>query len=193
MAKRVQRQTKDARLKSEARRDRHEDNREIADDRVLQDAERLNEFRQQFFQSVLPDLPKIPGYHTVWLTTSNPQDPISRRMRLGYEPVKASDIPGWESLSLKTGEYAGCIGVNEMIAFKIPLHLYEAFMREVHHDQPWEEEEKLGAVVDVIEEAAARDARSGGKGIKIEVEDGMAELGQDRVEAPVFSKLTGEA
>lgn len=181
----------DARLGSEARRDRRSDDRELTQDRVLTDDERLQEFRQTLFQSVLPDLPKIPGYHTIWLTTSNPADSIARRVRLGYEPLRAEDHPGWEHASLKTGEYVGCIGVNEMVAFKLPLPLYEAYMREMHHDQPLLEEEKLTSVIEVIENEAAQVAKRGKKGIKIETEEGWDDLAEAR-DAPVFAEETGE-
>jgi len=113
------------------------------EEREFTEQDRLNMFRNTFFQSALPDLPPIEGYHVCWLTTTNPRDPIHGRMRLGYTPVKPEDIPGWEMTTIKTGEYEGCIGVNEMVAFKLPLHLYEMYMREAHHNQPRLEEEKL--------------------------------------------------
>ena len=115
-----------------SRKSRESEDRRITEDRQLSDSERLDEFRKTFFQSALPDLPPIPGYHVCWLTTENPRDPVHGRIRLGYEPIKAHDIPGWEHASMKTGEWAGCVGVNEMIAFKLPLHLYEAYMKEAH-------------------------------------------------------------
>lgn len=180
-----------ARLDSEVRRDRYEDNREVAGDRVQKDSVRLEEFRNSHYQSVLPDIPKIPGYHVCWLSTTNPSDTIARRIRLGYEPIKASEVPGYETVSLKTGEYAGCIGVNEMIAFKLPLHLYEMYMRESHHSQPLEEEGKLRSTADMIQEEAARVAKSGGRGIQIIEEEGVAELGQDPG-PPRFSEMHGE-
>jgi hypothetical protein len=143
------------------------------------------------FQSVLPDLPTINGYQVCWLTTTNPRDSIEARSRLGYEPVKETDIPGWEYISLKTGDYAGCIGVNEMIAFKLPMHLYEAYMREAHHNQPLAEEQKLTSVVDVAREEAAAVAKSGMAGIKLDVEPGMAELGED-LDPGSFAETLGE-
>ena len=127
-------------------------------------------FRQQFFQSSLPDLPKIPGWHMCWLTTTNPRDSIHMRMRLGYEPVKPEDIPGWESASIKTGEYQGLIGVNEMLAFKLPLSLYSRFMQEAHHDAPAREDEKLTSILDSIKESAAA---AGGRVVE---GDGIAAL-----------------
>jgi hypothetical protein len=77
--------------------------------RELSDDDRVEMFRQQFFQSALPDLPKIPGYHSCWLTTTNPRDSIQGRMRLGYEPIKPEDVPGWEYATIKTGEYVGMV------------------------------------------------------------------------------------
>lgn len=156
-----------------------------AKSRDLSDEDRVEEFRRNLFQSVLPDLPPIPGFHTVWLTTSNPRDSIAARVRLGYRPIEAHEVPGGEYMTMKTGEYPGCIGVNEMIAYKIPLHLYEEFMRHNHHEQPLHEEGKLSMVREVIEAAAASAAKSGRRGVKVELEDGTAELGSEP-EVPSF-------
>lgn len=130
--------------------------RTVTESRELTDADRLQMFRQQMFQSALPDLPKLPGWHLCWLTTTNPYDPIQGRIRIGYEPVKPEDIPGWEHATLKSGEWAGFVGVNEMLAFKLPQSLYEAYMREAHHDAPLREEEKLADTVRYITEEAQR-------------------------------------
>lgn len=168
--------------------DRHMEDREVTEDRVLTDEDRVDEFRQQFFQSALPDLPMIPGYHVCWLTTENPRDPIHARVRLGYEPIRESDIPGWNHSSLKTGEWAGCIGINEMVAFKLPIHLYEAYMRINHHEQPLEEEEKLNAARRRIQEEVTNASRGAAE---LEIEEGMAELGE-APEPPSFASMTGE-
>lgn len=183
---------KSAQGKSRKSRGGENDRASVAAHRTLTDDERLDEFRKSFYQSVLPDLPKIPGYHVCWLTTTNPRDSIAARARLGYEPVTEDDIPGWSYASIKTGEYAGCIGVNEMIAFKLPLNLYEAYMREAHHTQPLLEEQKLTSVLDTIREEASRAAQSGSRGVKLyNVEDGSAELGQD-LDPGSFSENLGE-
>lgn len=182
----------DTRLNSDqkgARASRHAKDRKVTQNRKLTDAERVDEFRQQFFQSALPDIPKIEGYHVCWLTTTNPRDPIHSRMRLGYEPIRAEEIPGWDHSSLKTGEWIGCIGVNEMVAFKLPLNLYEQYMRINHHEQPLQEEEKLNAALRAME-AEMRGASKSGK-VKLITEDGTAELGQ-APEPPPFAAQTGE-
>jgi hypothetical protein len=101
------------------------------------------------------------------------------RQRLGYELLKASDFPGFEAVTLKTGDYAGCIGVNEMLASKLPLDLYELYMTEAHHNAPNAEEEKLSAVLETIQQNA--------RAQKAEViaEEGNAELGKNKLR-PVF-------
>jgi hypothetical protein len=157
----------------EGRRDRASEDRDVTQNRKVNESDRLEMLRKSFFQSALPDLPKIPGYHVCWLTTTNPRDSIASRIRLGYEPVRQEDVPGWEYASVKTGEYAGCIGVNEMLAFKIPEELYRDYMEEWHHRQPREEEERLADTRRFIEEAQ----RAGVKNIpEIFEGDGNAEL-----------------
>jgi hypothetical protein len=187
------RKLRDARLESSGRRDRALDSVRAADRRTLGDRERLDEFRKSLYQSILPDLPKIKGYHVIWLTTTNPSDSIPARMRLGYEPIKPSEVPGFEALSLKTGEYAGLIGVNEMVAFKLPLRLYQMYMTEAHHTQPMLEEQKLTDAVDAVQEQARMTAstRRGRKSMKVEMEEGLEDIVSDHP-APKFRKLTGE-
>lgn len=174
---------------SGVRADRHMQDRSVTQDRQLSDDERVDEFRQQYFQSALPDIPKIDGWHVCWLTTDNPRDPIHARIRLGYEPIRAHEIPGWDHASIKTGEWEGCIGVNEMVAFKLPIHLYESYMRINHHEQPLSEEEKLSSQIRAMEEEMNREARRGS--ISLELEDGTAALGV-APEPPPFAAATGE-
>jgi len=154
--------------------------RAATEDRALSDDDRVEMFRHQFFQSALPDLPKIPGYHVCWLTTSNSRDSIHHRMRLGYEPIKPEDIPGWEYTTLKTGDYQGFIGVNEMLAFKLPLDLYEKFMRMAHHDMPLEEEEKLTNTAEFLQQQARQ------SGSQVMLGDGTSSLAENK-KAPKFA------
>jgi hypothetical protein len=174
----------DDRLKKEigaGRRSRAAGDRNVTEDRVRTDDDRLTMFRQQMFNDALPDLPPIPGYHVCWLTTTNPRDSIHRRMMLGYMPVTAEDAPGLDHATLKTGEYAGIIGVNEMLAFKLPMNLYLAFMQEAHHEAPAREAERLNYDAQRLVEQGR------GDGLPIEMEDGMAELGSNQPARGVFS------
>ena len=172
----------DERLKKTAdpaRRSRAMDDRAVTENREISDDDRLQMFRDAFYQSALPDLPEIPGYHLCWLTTTNPRDSIQGRFRLGYEPVRPEEVPGWEYATLKTGEYAGLVGVNEMIAAKIPDRLYYRFMREAHHDAPLREEDKIAETL----ESMGAQAR-GSKSRMIE-EEGFSSL-RDAPPEPTF-------
>ena len=169
--------TTDERLKKTkdvGREDRAMEDRAVTENREVSDDDRLAMFRQQFFQAALPDLPKIPGYHVCWLTTTNPRDTINMRMRLGYEPVKPEDIPGWEASTVKSGEWQGLIGVNEMLAFKLPLSLYEKYMQEAHHDAPTRELEKLSDTADFLQQQAES------SGSYLVEGDGMQDMRQSR-------------
>lgn len=142
------------------------------DEREVTDKERLEMFRLSMFQNQLPSLANIPGWHLCWLTTANPRDSIQGRLRLGYQLLGPSDVPGWEANVLTSGPYEGCIGINEMVAAKLPMHLYEMYMTEAHHNQPLAEEGKLKSTLDAIREQAQ------GKGAGVLLEEGMASLGR---------------
>jgi hypothetical protein len=173
------------RKNSDSRQDREWKDRDITENREYTDSERVAMLGRTFFQSALPDLPKIPGYHVCWITTQNSRDPVHGRLRLGYQLIQAHEVPGFELMSSKSAEFPGVISVNEMLAAKLPKKLYKDFMTEVHFKQPREEEEAIFAAAQRAAEEAAQAAQRGGrmKGPMIEV--GTQELGQAR-ELPDF-------
>lgn len=179
--------TEDARLKKDfdvvGRREatRASQDRQVTENREVSEDDRLEMFRNNLFNDALPDLPNLPGFHMCWLTTTNPRDPIFRRMQLGYEPVKPEEVPGMAHATIKTGEYSGMIGINEMLAFKLPLSLYTKFMQEAHHDAPLREEDKLAEVAEMMRDQAER------AGSKVYEDDGMQELRQSDPRRGVFS------
>ncbi len=156
--------------------------REATEDREINEDERLELFRDSLQQSVLPDLPVRPGYHVFWATRNNARDSIQWRLRIGYELLRVEDCPGFENIAVQTGEYAGVIGVNEMLAMALPLPLYNKYMYEVHHRMPLLEEEKVRRSV----EAVKADARA--RGTAIDEGDGMAEIVQRAKAMPAFSQ-----
>lgn len=159
--------------------DRESGERELQE-RDLSDEERLEMFRLSMFQEILPAVPQFPNYHLCWLTTNNPRDSIQGRIRQGYQLVQAAELPGqWETNTVNTGQYAGCVCINEMILAKLPMRLYEMYMIEAHHNQPLAEEGKLRATLDAIKDQAA-----GQRGSLIE-EEGTAQLGT-RTRRPNF-------
>jgi len=105
--------------------------------------ERRKMFRSEWLQEALPTPPEIPGYHLCWLSSNNQYDPIHKRMRLGYEPVKADELPGFEHLKVKAGEHVGFVACNEMLLYKLPQEIYQELMLELHHKAPLDEQEKI--------------------------------------------------
>ena len=173
----------DERLKKElgvGRQSREMEDRQVIENREVTDDDRLEMFRAQLFNDALPDLPNIPGYHMCWLTTTNPRDPIHRRIQLGYEPIKAVDVPGMEFASIKTGEWSGLVGVNEMIAFKLPMSLYQKFMQEAHHDAPLREENKLAETAEIMRQQAE------GSGSTLFEGDGLQEMREHNPRLGIF-------
>jgi hypothetical protein len=61
-----------------------------------------------------------------------------------------------------------------MLAFKLPISLYDKYMREAHHDAPMREEEKLTDTADFLENQA-RASKS-----RLTMGDGNKEIGQQR-------------
>ena len=125
-------------------------------DQPSDDDVRVQMFRDTLARTSLPMLPPIPGYHVCWLTTSNPRDNIAQRTAIGYEPITEADMPNMKHLRVKDGEMAGYISINEMVAFKIRVELYQRYMMINHHDAPLEEEEKLESQIEQLQAMAAQ-------------------------------------
>ena len=119
----------------------------------------------------------MPGYHVFWATTTNARDSIQWRIRIGYRPIRAEDSPGWQGVTVTSGEYAGVIAVNEMLAMRIPESLYRKYMKEVHHYLPLAEQEKIRAQVRNLNSDAEQ------RGSRVTPGDGMNELAR-RVRPP---------
>ena len=176
-------QNQDARLKKSAgagRDDRSsEDVRRQDADGTIKTVSERRKFRNEWSQEALPTPPEMPGWHMCWLSTTNSYDPIHKRLRMGYELVKSSEIPGFEHFKMKSGEYEGAVTVNEMILAKIPNDLYQDLMTEIHHYAPLEEEGKLKSSV-------IRGERDSNGRLLGSVEgDGISSLGAD-VPTPNF-------
>ncbi|MCA3700187.1 MAG: hypothetical protein IOB84_10415 [Brevundimonas sp.] len=166
----------DARLKSTGRdSDESREARGQNDPRVQDNMARSPtplSARERWQNNVLPTPPQIPGYRTIWLSTTNQQDSIARRTQLGYQPVKPEDVPGFELATLKTGDYAGMIGINEMLLFKLPEELWQVYMEELHHTAPQENIEALRYTAEQFQETVLS---NGGKAF---IGSGTLELGK---------------
>ena len=152
----------DDRLKKSAAPAVRGDRVEGDNSRTLQDGtattmeERRRMIRSEWAQDVLPTPPEQPGWHFCWLSTTNSTDPIYKRMQKGYEPVRASDVPGFAQYRATQGEFEGCVACNEMLLFKIPEELYQEYMLVMHYERPLDEEEILKA--NAVESVNSRDS-----------------------------------
>lgn len=98
----------------------------------------------EFTQTALPSPPALQGFHLVWLTTASQYDSIQKRQRLGYAPVRQSEMPGFDASNGQTlAGYDGHVTCNEMVLFKIPMSRYQQIMAFYHHKKPLEEEEGI--------------------------------------------------
>jgi len=143
--------------------------RAAPEEKFVSSEERRRMFRSEWLQEALPTPPEIPGYHLCWLSSTNQYDPIHKRMRMGYEPVKAEELPGFEHLRVKAGEHAGFVSCNEMILYKMPMDLYQEIMFEIHHRAPLEEQDKIKVQQEQL--LGARD--SGGRSLVSVEGEGM--------------------
>jgi len=163
------------------RTDRGNDSvRAAAEDSLVSSKERRRMFRDEWTQESLPTPPEIPGFHPCWLSTTNQYDPIHKRMRLGYVPVKAEEVPGFENYRVKAGEHEGFVAVNEMLLFKLPNDIYQEMMQELHHYAPMDEQEKVKVQQDQLLNAKDSDGRRLGQ-----VEGDGMKFDQTR-EVPLF-------
>ena len=141
--------------------------------------ERAEAFRDKWQNSALPDLPAgiIPGFHLCWLSTTNNYDSIDKRVALGYEPVKASELgKGFEGLGkMSSGKFEGCVSCNEMVLFKLPEEIYQEVMRMMHLEDPLDHQRNITASV--------RNTAQEGKGGRSVLEGGVLEMEKEAAKA----------
>ena len=70
-----------------------------------------------------PEAP--PGYQHRWIRESvrgqDDKSNMSKRIREGYEPVRAEDYPDFEAPTIDSGSNTGVIGVGGLILAKVPV------------------------------------------------------------------------
>ena len=141
--------------------------------------ERAEAFRDKWQNSALPDLPAgiIPGFHLCWLSTTNNYDSIDKRVALGYEPVKASELgKGFEGLGkMSSGKFEGCVSCNEMVLFKLPEDIYQEVMRMLHLEDPLEHQRNITSQV-----RDTADSKRGGRSL---LEGGLLEMERETARA----------
>ena len=157
-------------------------------DRVQQDgtalsaAERRRMLRQEWVQEVLPSPPPIPGYHLCWVSTTNSTDPVHKRLQIGYIPVKASELPGFDQYKVDGGAYDGCVACAEMLLFKLPDQIYQDVMTIYHSDMPLEQEQSIKDRV----MSGLNEVDSNGRNLGM-VEGDFNSLGRSTSRTPTFA------
>lgn len=155
--------------------------RAVTEDREVTDASRLAE-KLNILRDVntkLPAAPTIPGFHTCWLTTTNQSDPLEHRFRLGYELIKPEEAVGFALPSQQSGTHVASdrIVINEMVAAKIEISLWESYMKHLHHDVPLEQISSLKQSVQISKDGRGRDVAYTGGDFRNGVADGFTSLG----------------
>ena len=87
-----------------------------------------------------PDAPE--GYVYRWIRESmvgnDDKANMSKRIREGWEPVRAEEHPDFDTPVVEEGKYAGVIGVGGLILAKMPIEIVEqrkAYFRNMTSDQ----------------------------------------------------------
>jgi hypothetical protein len=158
----------------------HDSVREAPEEKFISSEQRRKMWKDEWTQSALPSIPETPGWHFCWLSTTNGYDSIDKRIRLGYVPVKADEIPNYENYRVKAGEHDGYIACNEMLLYKLPMDLYQEVMTAMHHDAPLEDAEKIR-----IQAGQLQGSDSSGKRLG-SVEGEGIDLINKQVPAPTF-------
>jgi hypothetical protein len=162
-------------------RSSQDSSRAAPEEAFISKQERRKMWSDEWTQSALPKVPDIPGWHLCWLSTTNGYDSIDKRMRLGYVPVRADELPGFDNYRVKAGEDIGFIACNEMRLYKLPMELYQEVMTEMHHEAPKEEADKVQVQIEQLQ--GNRD--SSGRSLGSVEGEGFGNLNRN-VPAPVF-------
>lgn len=157
--------------------------RQSVEEKFISTQERRRMWSEEWTQSALPKTPNIDGWHLCWLSTTNNYDSIDKRMRLGYVPVKAEEIPGFDEYRVKAGEHVGFVSCNEMLLFKLPMDIYQEVMAYQHHERPREEAEKVKVQMENLQ--GQRD--SNGRPLLSVEGEGFGSIEQQPSRTPLFN------
>ena len=178
---RGEREESDARESVEALRS---DGREEALPTSREDLEAM--LRTESMANALPNPPELPGFHQVWLSTTNQYTPIQQFVRMGYVPVQPHEHPQWSYLKQHGASHGGdTITCNEMVLYKVPEEAYQHIMRVLHHDRPLEEDDRLRSNIDQLKDSTEFRDRDGTPLVR---EEGDGFAGERRVRAPASFK-----
>lgn len=155
--------------------------RTFHDGRELSDVEFMRSLEfDGGINNILPQPPKIEGYHTMWASTMNEQDLRMRLDVLGYTFVKLEECPHYHNHTPRSAKIEGVVSYNELVAVKIKKGREQLLAKKFHHDAPLNSEraikKKLAEMMDYE-----------GKRIGITMDQGTESLGQAPPKPPTFS------
>ncbi len=188
-------QTSDERIAKRAGQDPARADRLTLDRSSTENREKTDSVRASTRQAMLrdtntllPDPPELPGFHTCWLTTTNSRDSIENRQRLGYELVKRSELPDFCLNTQKSGDLTDDrIMVNEMVLAKIEYDLWIEDMTYLHYTMPVNALKSLKDNVRIGQDSKGRNVAYTGGEFNGGVSDGYNSLGQ--VKPPTFAGI----
>lgn len=133
--------------------------RDTTDGLTSDDAAYQRLLESEFDQTALPQPPELPGWHLCWLTTTSAYDTMQKRQRLGYQPVRRSEMSGFDPSNGKDLQgHEGFVTCNELVLCKLPEPRYQQMMRYFHHTQPLQNER---TVLEINKQLSAQKDASG--------------------------------
>lgn len=167
---RLNRDRDEPRADRDNRNSREFSNRDWEEANAPSDRARRRAFRERWAQTHLPNLPKKEGWHRFWCSTNHPTDTVARRIALGYKLLSLDQLAKegnqWapEQASVKdAGSADGLVHWREMVGMEIPEDLYQDYMREFHHDLPYD------AVQDIYDPIVAMKERAEDAGGNVQI------------------------
>jgi len=143
-------------------------------DGLMTREERIQMIRNEWAQVALPKPPDKPGIHWFWGSTTSTTDTVHRRLKLGYELVKKSELPDFKIEKANSADYGEYITCNEMILMKLPTEIYGDILNIFHHEMPLDEERSIR---DQVENRKEELNGRAGKEIIQNVGEGLNNLG----------------
>lgn len=164
-----------------SRSDRASSDRSITGDREVTDTVRNQERRALLrdTNTLLPPPPAVAGFHSFWATTTNTKDTVESRQRLGYTFITRDEAPNYEMSQLKSGDSASDrIMINEMVAMKLPLDMWQEDMMDIHHTMPTEMARGIKDNIVKMKDGRGNDIAYTGGSFNGGMDEGFNSLGQ---------------
>lgn len=128
--------------------------------------------------TLLPNPPVIPNFHTFWATTTNNKDTVENRQRMGYSFVTRAELPDFCLNSQKHGDSTeDRIMINEMVLMKIDQDTWDDDMMYKHYDLPQESIQNLKDSVKIGRDGKGRQVAYSGGDFNNGVADGYGMTG----------------